>query len=218
MYRCPSRLIACALAALVLAGPVRALPGDEDLPIRIEADEALRDENQGFTRYQGNVTLDQGSLHIEADQLTVHHVGEDAKKIEARGNPATMRQQPELDKGVITARAKLIEYFRDEARVQLRQDASIDQDGSIVTGARIDYFINEKLVKARADRNKDSDRVQVVIPAQTLQEAEAKNQAAQRAAPEAAPDSNEPAPPDPNTAAPLDANDTGGDSGAAQGE
>lgn len=200
MCRCPSRLIACALAALVLAGPVRALPGDEDLPIRIEADEALRDENQGFTRYDGNVKLDQGSLHIEADELTVHHTGEDAKKIEARGRPATMRQQPDPDKGVVTASARTIVYFRDEARVELREDASIVQDGSTVNGDMIDYLIDQKLVKAESKKGEDSNRVQVVIPAQTVQQAETNRNATKTRDPNqpAATDPNQPAATDPN--------------------
>ena len=59
-------MLACAIAT----PPVAALPDDRDQPIRIEADEALRDEKQGFTRYEGNVKMDQGSLHIEADRIT----------------------------------------------------------------------------------------------------------------------------------------------------
>ena len=51
----------------LLAAPLTfALPEDRDQPIRIEADEALRDEKQGFTRYRGHVKMDQGTLHIEA--------------------------------------------------------------------------------------------------------------------------------------------------------
>lgn len=175
MRRCPETLIILALALLALAPTARALPGDQEQPIHIEADEALRDENQGFTRYEGNVTLEQGSLEIEADQLTVYHRGEDARRITARGQPALMRQQPEADKGVIIARALRIEYFRQEARVELRDSASIEQEGSTVTGDKIDYFINEKLVRADSDRSNIASRVQVVIPAQALQVSEDPN-------------------------------------------
>ncbi|MFV8820130.1 lipopolysaccharide transport periplasmic protein LptA [Haliea sp. E17] len=190
MYKSPSRAAACALVLLALSAGVKALPDDQDQPIRIEAIEALRDENQGFTQYKGNVTLDQGSLHIEADILTVYHTGQDAQRITAHGKPATMRQQPEIDKAVITARANRIEYYRNEARVELRESASIEQEGSTVTGDRIDYFINEKLVKADSDRSNTSSRVQVVIPAQVIQAAEESSQAQER---EAAADPNSPA-------------------------
>ncbi len=163
-------LLAGSLFLCALGGPALALPGDQQKPIRIEAAEALRDENQGYTEYKGKVVLDQGSLHIEADVLTVYHTGKDASRITARGGPATLRQQPELDRGEITAQAKQIEYYRDEARVELRNEASIEQEGAIVTGDRIDYFINEKLVKADSDGSTDGSRVQVVIPAQVTQQ------------------------------------------------
>jgi len=68
----PGRACALLLAVLFVAfsGTVLALPDDREQPIRITADQALRDEKQGFTEYTGNVRMDQGSLHIEADKIT----------------------------------------------------------------------------------------------------------------------------------------------------
>ncbi len=193
------------LLLAVLAPLAWALPGDQEQPIHIEADQALRDENQGFTRYEGNVTLRQGSLEIEADQLTVHHRGEDASRITARGNPALMRQQPEADRGVIVARAQRIEYYREAARVELREAASIEQDGATVTGDMIDYFINEKLVRADSDRSNISSRVQVVIPAQVQQEAAAAQEADAAGGEAQAADPNESLPTEVETAPVEDA-------------
>lgn len=162
-------LPAVALALGLVAAPAAwALPDDRDQPIRIEADEALRDEKQGFTRYQGNVRMDQGSLHIEAEQLTVYHDDKEADRILATGSPAKLQQQPEPDKAPIKASADSIEYFKLEERVQLRQNAHIEQDGSIVTGDSIDYLMNEQLVKAGSDKNSESSRVKVIIPAGAL--------------------------------------------------
>ena len=51
----PKGLVAGLLIlALTSAGTALALPDDRNQPILIEADEALRDEKQGFTLYQGN--------------------------------------------------------------------------------------------------------------------------------------------------------------------
>lgn len=168
------RLIACALISLSLAlpGVATALPEDREQPIHIEADEALRDEKHGFTRYRGNVKMDQGTLHIEADQITIYHVGEEADRIFATGNPARLQQQPDPEKGPVKARANSIEYIKSEERVLLRENAHIEQDGSIVTGDSIDYYIDEQLVKAASDKDSDSSRVQVVIPAQALEDRE----------------------------------------------
>ena len=161
------RLLPSVLIILAVATPgiANALPEDRDQPIRIEADEALRDEKQGFTRYQGHVRMDQGSLHIEADEITVYHDDKEADRILATGKPARLQQQPELEKGPIKASADTIEYFKQEDRIQLRQNANIEQDGSIVTGDSIDYLMNEQLVKAGSDKSSGSSRVKVVIPA-----------------------------------------------------
>ncbi len=161
-----------ALLALLAAAPVTALPEDRDQPIHITADKALRDEKQGFTVYQGNVKMDQGSLHIEADRITIYHVTQEADKIVAEGKPARLQQQPAPDKGPIKARAETIQYFKLEERVRLLTNAHIEQDGSIVTGDSIDYFINEQLVRADSDSDSEDSRVQVVIPAQAVQEAQ----------------------------------------------
>ncbi len=158
------------LLALLAATPATALPEDRDQPIHITADKALRDEKQGFTVYQGNVKMDQGSLHIEADRITIYHVTQEADKIVAEGKPARLQQQPAPDKGPIKARAETIEYFKLEERVRLLTNAHIEQDGSIVTGDSIDYYINEQMVRADSDSDSGDSRVQVVIPAQAVQE------------------------------------------------
>ncbi len=164
-------LAGLALAAVLLVPAIAAaLPEDRDQPIRIEADEALRDEKQGFTRYRGNVRMDQGTLRIEADVVTIYHVEQDADKIVAQGKPARMQQQPEPEKGLIKAEAETIEYYKNEDRVQLLDSARIQQDGSTVTGDSIEYLIGKQRVRADSDRDRGDSRVKVVIPAQAIEE------------------------------------------------
>ena len=162
-------VVLCGLLLLPY-GPAQALPDDRDKPIHITADTAVRDEKQGFTVYSGNVQMDQGSMHIEADKLTIYHVNDDADRIVALGRPAKMRQQPELEKGPVHAQANKIEFFKREERVHLQTNARIEQDGAMVTGDSIDYFIAEQLVKADSDQTRDGNRVQVVIPPSGSQE------------------------------------------------
>ena len=165
--RLPGHLNALVLLLLLSAGLAHALPDDRDQPIHISADKALRDEKKGFTVYSGNVQMSQGSMELEADILTIYHVSDEADKIVAEGKPAKMRQQPELDKGVIHAHADVIEYFRSEERVHLQSNARIEQDGALVTGDVIDYFILEQLFEAESDPDK---RVEVIIPPSVPQE------------------------------------------------
>jgi len=169
--RSPSRrsrhLTALLLLLTLPTGLVQALPDDSDQPIHISADKALRDEKQGLTIYSGNVQMDQGSMRLKADKLTIYHVTEEVNRIVAEGRPAKMQQQPALDKGVVHAHAAVIEYFKSEDRVHLQTDARIEQDGAVVSGDSIEYFIQEQLVKADSDLSVDGNRVNVVIPPST---------------------------------------------------
>ena len=160
--------IGLAVIAVLLASAVQALPSDREQPIRISADQALRDEREGYTEYTGNVRLQQGSLQIQANKLTIFHRQEAADRIVAEGSPARLQQQPTTDKAVIHAAALSIEYFKSQERVKLSREARIEQEGSIVTGNTIDYFMAEQRVKADAGRREDGGRVEVVIPADAL--------------------------------------------------
>lgn len=161
------------IAACLFLSPMltQALPEDREQPIRITADQALRDEKQGVTIYTGNVKLTQGSLKIDSDKLTIYHGGQDLDRIVAEGTPANLEQRPDPDKGLMKARARSITYYQLEDRIHLQQEAQIEQDGNIVTGNSIDYFIEKELV--RADSTGDSNgRVQVVIPPQNIPQEE----------------------------------------------
>lgn len=157
------------LLALVLpAGPALALPGDRDEPIHITADKALRDEKKGVTIYTGNVVLVQGSMELEADKLTIYHTSEKADQMIAEGNPAKMRQQPEVDKAIVHAQGRVITYYGSEDKVNLRTNAKIDQDGAVVSGDSIDYFIAKELIEAQSGEGKGP--VSVTIPPNVRQQ------------------------------------------------
>ncbi|MEM0955325.1 MAG: lipopolysaccharide transport periplasmic protein LptA [Pseudomonadota bacterium] len=168
LHRCLVTLLSLCLAAFTLPG--KALEGDTEQPIHITTDEALRDEKTGLTVYQGNVELIQGTIRITADKITFYSDTTEADRIVAEGDPARMQQQPEPDAELMHARGLVIEYFRSEERIEVRQNAEVEQDGSTVRGDKIDYFINEQLVKAEADTNNTDSRVKVVIPPHRLKE------------------------------------------------
>jgi len=152
------------LLASLQAAVTYALPDDRDQPIHLTADKALRDEKNGVTIYTGNVQMKQGSMELEASKLTIYHASDDASEIVAEGNPAKMRQRPELDKGVVYAHADIIKYFKNEDRVHLQTNAHIEQDGSVVDGDSIDYLMEKQLITARSDETRTGNKVVVVIP------------------------------------------------------
>lgn len=171
-----------ALSTASAAWETSGLPEDRRQAIEITAEQAVRDEKAGYTVYIGDVILEQGSLHIEADRLTVFHRNEAPERIVALGEPATMTQQPRIDGGLVRASAREIVYEQSRELVVLRKTASIEQDGALVSGESIEYFMAEQRVHAAASTGDDA-RVQVIIPAQLV---EASEQEATAEQPEAA--------------------------------
>lgn len=150
-----------------------ALPTDREQPLKITADSAIRDDTLGETRYVGDVELQQGSLSIKADLLTINHSDNMANVVIAEGAPAVLSQLPEPDGQPISAQARQIEYYRLEDKIVLRDGARIEQDGAIVTGAVIDYLIDSQKVSAMSAQPETANsevkrRVEVTIPPAAL--------------------------------------------------
>lgn len=168
-----SKVIICLIILTVVAETSNALPTDREQPLKITADSAIRDDVLGETRYIGDVELQQGSLIIKADLLTINHSDSTASVVIAEGDPATLSQIPEANSAPVTAQARQIEYYRVKDKVVLRDDARIEQEGAIVTGAVIDYLIESQKVSATS-ANADSTnsetkrRVEVTIPPAVL--------------------------------------------------
>ncbi len=159
------------ICALLLSGsPVLSLPDDKERPIHIEADEAVRDDKTGLTLYRGNVRIRQGSLKISAEQVTLYHINTQADKIVAVGSPAQIQQQRTLDSAPMHAEGGIIEYYKEEERVHIRENAKLEQDGSTVRSDSIEYFINQELVRATTTDPTTTRRVEVVIPPHVVED------------------------------------------------
>jgi len=152
-----------ALGAALLAGSAMALPSDPQQPIEIEAGSAMRDERQGVTIYERDVTIRQGSILINADKVTVHSAGNQVDHIVASGRPAHYQQQMKPGESPVVARAGTIEYQLAADQIHLVGDASLEQDGATLTGNRIDYDLRQEVIRASGD-NAEGGRVRMVIP------------------------------------------------------
>lgn len=150
----------CSLVPLA----ARSLPEDRNQPIRIQSDRAERDERKGTITYTGKVEIAQGSLHISADHVTLAMTGNQVSRIDARGNPARLQQQPAADREPVHAQALSLQYDVTHEVLTLTEDASVTLEDSTVTGNRIEYYLQEQRVKASAGTSRTgSSRVQMVI-------------------------------------------------------
>jgi lipopolysaccharide export system protein LptA len=131
------------LAALALAlhlAPAWALKDDEKQPMLIAADQVELDEAKSTSVYVGNVQVNQGSMRLTADHVTVyHHEDRRIKYIIALGQPATYRQLLDGDQGEVQAFAKRMDYDAQKDQLVLTQDALLIQGTDRLSSERIVY-------------------------------------------------------------------------------
>lgn len=127
-------LTACAGAPLAWA-----LPQDADQPIHIRADAAEMDQGTDQIVYRGGVRVDQGTLRVDADQITVQYEDQKVIRIVAQGQPASYRQQLDKPEGEVVAEATTIVYLTREERLELQGTASLSQQGNEISGDTILY-------------------------------------------------------------------------------
>mgnify|MGYP006151440885 FL=1 len=156
-----------------------ALESDASKDITIQSDSAQFDRKARTAVYIGNVTLEQGTLKITADQMTLYS-NEEQKLTQAiaLGQPAHFQQQMDDDKGLTKAQGKSITYLTLDKNITLFNDATLEQEGNIFTGETIIYNMLNEIVSAKGGTqteltpNSDSEakpsRVKMIIqPAST---------------------------------------------------
>lgn len=145
----------------------QALPSDKNETIRGSADNLTVDQKNGLATYTGSVKIEQGSLAISADSIVIHtNADSSVEKMIATGNPARFQQQPEKDQGVVTAAAKQITYTPNNERLVLIEDASVEQNGAVMSGPHIDYDLLKEVMKAAGKNGApgNGQRIEIVIP------------------------------------------------------
>ena len=112
----------------------------------------------GNTQLSGNVSIEQDSLRIEADEVLVSGSDtEDDLELVAKGNPVRFTQRgPEP----VTASAESITFKPNQSMVVLEGNVVLEQDTNLVRGDRIEYDISAREIVAGS--NEDS-QVEIVL-------------------------------------------------------
>lgn len=127
-----------------------ALSTDKQQDIEIEADSAEMDDIKGVTIYRGNVIVDQGSIHMTGDIMTVYNDADgEMELVIMEGRPATYRQLPDDSKIYDEAEALQMEYYTLKDYVILIDEALVTQEGLRFSGSRIEYDTILSQVKAK---------------------------------------------------------------------
>jgi len=147
--------------------PCAALKADREQNIRIQADAAVVDDKQGLSTYTGNVTVDQGTLHITADKVQIHRDRNEVVKVVAStadksDRLAHYQQLPDENEALVEADAKEITWFVKEERLHLEGNARFRQTADTsFAGETIQYDARKGIVDARSAG--DDDRVETTF-------------------------------------------------------
>lgn len=145
-----------------------ALPNDADQPIHISSQEAVW-EKVGTATYNGNVKVNQGTLEISADKVTVEFEDERVIRVTASGEPARYKQTLEDDQQPVRADAQVIVYHTRDERIDLEGEAHLNQKGNEFRGEVIAYDVREGRVDAST---RDDKRIRMVLqPKRAAEEA-----------------------------------------------
>lgn len=144
-----SILFALLLVLLVLLVlPAHALAQDHSrLPIDITADQARFEEATGTSTYSGDVQVQQGTLHLWADRLTIHTAQGRPVRIESEGQPARVEMLDEEGRPRI-ATARFLEYRLLENILWLRQEARLQAASGEASGAEIVFNLQTGALQA----------------------------------------------------------------------
>jgi len=158
----PTKVTLIGFLTLAVSMPCFALRSDRDKPIDIKADKVEVNEVNEVSYYKGNVHLQQGSMNINADKITVRLKHGKLDKIIIDGHPATFEQLPEDRRDIVRSTARNMEYYANKQLLILKQDASVVQGANHFSGDFIEYDTLNSTVKANKDVD-SSSRVHAII-------------------------------------------------------
>lgn len=160
-----------------LAAPVNAAKKDLTQEITIKAKRQSADLKNKIASYLDDVSINQGSISIEADIVQVYsqidnQTNEKSDTYLAKGKPAVFKQQLE-DGSLISLQANEIKYQPDLHIITVSGNAQVKQAGSQVTGETITYNTSSEKLEAISS---DNDSVTTILqPAQIKAQQDKKN-------------------------------------------
>ncbi len=157
------RPLVAAFAAILGAFsslPTAALTEDADQPIQIFSDELVYEEKAEKATYRGAVRVNQGSLKITAEEVTIEFENDKVVRLIAQGNPAYYSQKLKSNQETMQADARTIVYHTRDEKVDLEGNAHLTQQGNDFRGELIEYDIRAGRVDAASAEPK---RIQMTL-------------------------------------------------------
>lgn len=152
-----SRVLFMLLGTFVIRHDAFALTADRQLPIQIQADAAVIDDAKGSSIYRGNVIINQGTLHIKADEIEIITSEREVIQIIATTDAdskklAHYEQLPDDSEDRVYADARKITYLIQEERLHLSGNATLKQARDVLKGELVYYDVNKGIMSLKSTR------------------------------------------------------------------
>lgn len=145
---------ACHLSAAQAQAPS---VNDDKQPINIQADQLNASEKAGKSVYLGNVEVNQGSLTIKGDKISVQHPQGKLSLAITTGSPASFKRYNTEEKVWVTGKANRIEYDTNAKTVLLIGNALVEQAGKHqIKGQTLFYDLQNQLLTAKGSGQQNS--------------------------------------------------------------
>ena len=161
--RIGTTLSACLL---FLSLPLLALESDRQQPLEVNANSTDGTLGDGVTTLRGSVEINQGSLHITADEAEVNKVDGRVSSVTFRGQPAFLEQEIE-EQGLVQATANIIDYQVASGLVTLEGSADVKHPQYQISGELLTYDLNLQHFEGSSDKN-GNGRIHITLDPEVI--------------------------------------------------
>ena len=148
-----NRAIVClSLCLLFSCQPLMALESDRQQPLEVNANSTDGTLGDGVTTLRGDVDIQQGTLHITADEAEVKKTDGRVSSVTFRGQPAFLEQEIE-EQGLVQATANVIDYQVASGLVTLTGNADVKHPQYQISGDLLIYDLNIQHFQGSGDEN-----------------------------------------------------------------
>ncbi|MGL4473422.1 MAG: lipopolysaccharide transport periplasmic protein LptA [Shewanella sp.] len=155
-----------SIATLIFCGlsfSAMAINDSLNQEVKIDAARQFADIKNKQVIYYGPVVVTQGSIKINAKELSASSNQDGMTVLVAHGTPATYSQILENNLRA-TASANEIQYNMSKRIMTLIGNATIEQAGSKVSAEKIVYNIEKQQLMAEGDKQKDERVITIIKP------------------------------------------------------
>lgn len=150
---------------LAMSSSALALKGDTDQPINIESGSQSLDMETNKVIFSDNVVITQGSIKVNAVQVTITRPEGKKEVIDATGSPVTFQQT--LDNGKpVKGKGNKVHYDLATEFLILTGNAELKQESSFIRAEKITYDVKKQQLKASSG---GKSRVKTVLYPNQLQ-------------------------------------------------